>query len=176
MDNHNPGAANGPALHSGDATVKRASAGRLKRFIQRKITHDQEVGRGREFIKREMRKRLIGTSEFSRSGTISFPVARPIDELYLPASVEQAINFSSDSARAAVKAWLAEIEPMLSTRAAATFLGTSCEVLKKWRQRKKTGPKYVRVGRAIQYRYSELIRFRDEHTFGPTAVDESRSC
>jgi hypothetical protein len=56
------------------------------------------------------------------------------------------------------------LDPMLTTKQAALYLGRSVEVLKKWRQRRQ-GPSFLRYhdGR-IRYLISEIQRYFDEHT------------
>jgi hypothetical protein len=56
------------------------------------------------------------------------------------------------------------LDPMLTTKQAALYLGRSIDVLKKWRQRRQ-GPSFLRYhDGSIRYLLIELQRYLDEHT------------
>ena len=51
------------------------------------------------------------------------------------------------------------MNPNLSSAQAAAFLGVKVATLSDWRYRGR-GPRYVKMGRRVHYRYSDLIEFR----------------
>jgi predicted DNA-binding transcriptional regulator AlpA len=61
-------------------------------------------------------------------------------------------------------------EPLLNEKEAARFYGISALTLRKWRTKGK-GPRYVRIGTCVRYRYEDLV-FHLEHcpTGGHTAA------
>jgi hypothetical protein len=54
--------------------------------------------------------------------------------------------------------------PIFNERGAGTYLGLSCEKLKKWRQRDQ-GPDYIQFGKAgpVRYELNALVAFRAAH-------------
>lgn len=50
---------------------------------------------------------------------------------------------------------------LLTTEEAATILGLQAQTLAAWRCKKRYDLKYIRVGRLIRYRESDLIDFMD---------------
>lgn len=59
-------------------------------------------------------------------------------------------------------------DTLLTEVAAAKLLKLSIRTLQAWRCR-GTGPAFVRVGRAIRYRYSDLIAWVRSNTVQPSA-------
>lgn len=59
-------------------------------------------------------------------------------------------------------------DPLLSTEAAATYLGVSPGTLANWRTAKK-GPPYALIGSVVRYRKSAIDRYCEANTVG--AVD-----
>ncbi len=57
---------------------------------------------------------------------------------------------------------------LLTTKDAAERLGKHPAVLADWRHQKR-GPKYVKMGRSIRYRVSDLTAWIDAHTIEPAA-------
>lgn len=53
------------------------------------------------------------------------------------------------------------MNPNLSVAQAAAFLGVKAATLSDWRYRGR-GPRYVKMGRRVHYRYSDIIEFRDK--------------
>lgn len=47
-------------------------------------------------------------------------------------------------------------DPMLGTNDAATYLGLSTHTLEVWRREPIRGPRFVRFGKAVRYRRSDL--------------------
>lgn len=62
--------------------------------------------------------------------------------------------------------------PLLSEEAAARFLGVTKRTLKQWRQDGR-GPRFVKVGRSVRYRMTDLEAFVESHTF--TNTTEARN-
>lgn len=60
--------------------------------------------------------------------------------------------------------------PLLTERESAALLSISTRTLQAWRGR-SVGPAFVRVGRAIRYQRSELIRWIKENTATNRASD-----
>lgn len=56
----------------------------------------------------------------------------------------------------------AEIEAAIRETEAARILGCTVACLRAWRQRKR-GPAFIRVGRLVRYRPSELAEFMDRN-------------
>lgn len=56
-------------------------------------------------------------------------------------------------------------DPLLDPRALAAYLNITEEALEKWRASKR-GPAFVRVGRLIRYRQSDVDRWLREQTVG----------
>jgi predicted DNA-binding transcriptional regulator AlpA len=56
----------------------------------------------------------------------------------------------------------------LSERSVAAVLGASVALLRKWR-RTGGGPPYLRVGKLVRYRLSDLRRFMDSCAVDPNA-------
>ncbi|HEV7414879.1 MAG TPA: helix-turn-helix domain-containing protein [Tianweitania sediminis] len=52
-------------------------------------------------------------------------------------------------------------DPLLNTKRAAHYLGLSASLLEKWRTRGE-GPRFIKLGRAIRYRLSDLEAFLAE--------------
>jgi hypothetical protein len=60
------------------------------------------------------------------------------------------------------------LDPMLTTRQAAAFIGVEAETLKKWRQRDGKGPVFIRLPTGtIRYRLSSLLKFIADSTVEP---------
>ncbi len=55
------------------------------------------------------------------------------------------------------------MDRIITEREAAKLAGWSCDALIKWR-REGRGPQYIRVGRSIRYRLSDLLDWIEEHT------------
>jgi predicted DNA-binding transcriptional regulator AlpA len=58
-------------------------------------------------------------------------------------------------------------DKLLTEKEAALVLGVSVYTLQKWRLR-RVGPRYVKLGRAIRYRMSDLLDFISGNTIGPS--------
>lgn len=54
-------------------------------------------------------------------------------------------------------------DPLLDTRTAAAFLGTSVPTMERWR-RFRTGPDWVKMNYTVRYRKTALDRYLDECT------------
>lgn len=54
--------------------------------------------------------------------------------------------------------------PTLGTKDAAEFLGVKDQTLAKWRCTKEVCIPFIRVGRTIRYRISDLERFLESNT------------
>jgi excisionase family DNA binding protein len=62
------------------------------------------------------------------------------------------------------------IRPDLVTREeAAAFLGVSVQTLRLWACKGQNDLPYIKVGRAVRYRVSDLHKFLDRRTFTSTA-------
>lgn len=57
---------------------------------------------------------------------------------------------------------------MLDTDAAANYLGLQKTTLETWRSTKRVELPYVRLGRAIRYRQTDLDSFLADNTVGTT--------
>lgn len=65
-------------------------------------------------------------------------------------------------------------DALLDTHQASQLLGLSAGTLRKWRLHGR-GPAFVRLGRSVKYRRSELEGFVTRRTFRSTAIaDASR--
>jgi len=70
-----------------------------------------------------------------------------------------------------------EVDPNLETehcvpeRSAAAVLGVSVALLRKWRQT-RGGPPYLRIGKLVRYRISDLRRFMDSCAVDPNGGGE----
>lgn len=53
----------------------------------------------------------------------------------------------------------AQPDPLLPTSAAAEFLGVKAQTLEAWRSRRTVDLPFVKVGRCVRYRVSDLQRF-----------------
>jgi excisionase family DNA binding protein len=60
---------------------------------------------------------------------------------------------------------VAEAEPLLMEVQAAKFLSVSVRTLQNWRI-KQSGPPFIRIGRAVRYRRSDLSTWIDANTVG----------
>ena len=60
-----------------------------------------------------------------------------------------------------------EASMMLTTKQAAAHLSLSVSTLNKWRCY-GTGPKYLKLGRAVRYSHDELNRFLAERLYSST--------
>ncbi len=58
---------------------------------------------------------------------------------------------------------------ILTTRQAAQYLGLSMSTLNKWRCY-GTGPKYLKLGRAVRYQQEELDRYLETRLLNSTAA------
>lgn len=54
-------------------------------------------------------------------------------------------------------------DPMLGTEEAAAYLGLSVHTLEMWRRGPVRGPLFVRLGKAVRYRQSDLEAFISEN-------------
>lgn len=54
-----------------------------------------------------------------------------------------------------------DMNPNLTSAQAAAFLGVKTATLSDWRYRGR-GPRYVKMGRRVHYRYSDIIEFRNK--------------
>lgn len=59
-------------------------------------------------------------------------------------------------------------DPLLNERDAANYFNVSDSWLQKRRWSGLPGPRWLRVGRAIRYRQSDLDRYLEENSKGPT--------
>lgn len=59
-------------------------------------------------------------------------------------------------------------EKTLTCREAASFIAASARTLEGWR-RKGQGPAYIRQGRSIRYRLTDLIQFQQANKIEPGA-------
>ena len=57
---------------------------------------------------------------------------------------------------------------LVNEREAARLVGFSVAALIKWR-REGRGPRYIRVGRSIRYRVSDLVEWIQRHTVGQSS-------
>ncbi|HVZ99145.1 MAG TPA: helix-turn-helix domain-containing protein [Caulobacterales bacterium] len=58
---------------------------------------------------------------------------------------------------------------MLDTAGAARFLGVSPQTLEKWRcYRPEDGPAFMKIGRVVRYRRSDLLDFMAARVVGGT--------
>lgn len=62
-------------------------------------------------------------------------------------------------------------EQLLTSNQAADFLGISHGTLDVWRCNKRYSIPYVKVGRLVKYRMSNLIQFLDDRTEGGNKND-----
>lgn len=62
--------------------------------------------------------------------------------------------------------YMTQLNPNLTASQAAEFLGIKTTTLANWRMENK-GPKYMRVGRMIRYRYNDVVEFRDRYVVEP---------
>jgi excisionase family DNA binding protein len=58
-------------------------------------------------------------------------------------------------------------DDLLTSQEAAEVLAVAPRTLEKWREREQ-GPAYVKLGRAVRYRYGELRRWLASHTYTAT--------
>ena len=63
-------------------------------------------------------------------------------------------------------------ECLLTRAQAAKFLGVKEHTLAVWACSKRYRLPYVKVGRLVKYRYSDLIAFLDVRTQNPTSYEE----
>jgi len=64
-------------------------------------------------------------------------------------------------------------EELLTTRQAAAFLKVSPKTLERMRV-EGAGPAFVKVGRSVRYRRSDLLAFIDSNVFGSTSEYASK--
>lgn len=57
--------------------------------------------------------------------------------------------------------------PPLSTKEAARFLGTSHRTMEDWRLT-GIGPTFIKLGRLVRYRMSDILKYLDQNSFGST--------
>lgn len=57
-------------------------------------------------------------------------------------------------------------ERTLTAKEAAAFLGVSPQSLNVWRCTKRYPLPYIKIGRMIRYRYSDLVAFLEQHATG----------
>jgi len=65
-------------------------------------------------------------------------------------------------------------EPLLDERETAAFLKISVRTLQDWRL-SQAGPPFVRVGRKVRYRRSDIVGWIEERTYGRPASHAFRS-
>jgi hypothetical protein len=65
-------------------------------------------------------------------------------------------------------------DSLLTEVQAADVLNLSVRTLQAWRT-KRTGPSFVRAGRAIRYRMRDLVAWMDANTVSSTGPDASQS-
>lgn len=53
---------------------------------------------------------------------------------------------------------------LLTPEEAATFLRTTPQVLSVWRSTKQVDLKFIKLGRKVLYRYSDLIEYLEKNT------------
>ncbi len=58
---------------------------------------------------------------------------------------------------------------LLKRREAAAFLGVKPQTLALWASAKRYGLPYIKVGRSVRYRKSDLLAFLERRTVGPVA-------
>ena len=56
--------------------------------------------------------------------------------------------------------------PLVDTKKAADFLGTQPGTLEIWRHTRRVKLPYVKIGRLVRYRQSDLEQFLDKNTVG----------
>lgn len=64
-------------------------------------------------------------------------------------------------------------ECLLTRKQAAEFLGVKEHTLAVWACNKRYTLPYVKVGRLVKYRYSDLLAFVNHRTHTPTGYDEA---
>lgn len=57
-----------------------------------------------------------------------------------------------------------QFNQLLSPKQASLLLGVSIQTLAIWRCNKRYALKYVKVGRYVRYRYSDILEFLDSRT------------
>ena len=55
------------------------------------------------------------------------------------------------------------IEGLLTTREAAKLLGVTENAMRHWRRSKRLNLAYIRIGRAVRYRRSDIAEFIESH-------------
>jgi predicted DNA-binding transcriptional regulator AlpA len=63
-----------------------------------------------------------------------------------------------------VETWSAD--RLITTKIAADLLGRHPAVLADWRHQKR-GPRYIKIGKSIRYRLSDIDNWIDRHTVDP---------
>lgn len=61
---------------------------------------------------------------------------------------------------------LALLEVLLDTQGAAKILNIPAKTIVKWRSTGENNIPYIRIGRSIRYRPSDLIAYIEKHTVG----------
>lgn len=64
---------------------------------------------------------------------------------------------------------LALLEVLLDTQGAAKILNIPAKTITKWRSTGENDIPYIRIGRAIRYKPSDLIAYIERHTVGGVA-------
>jgi excisionase family DNA binding protein len=64
-------------------------------------------------------------------------------------------------------------ETLLTRKQAADFLGVKEHTLAVWACNKRYTLPYVKVGRLVKYRYSDLLNFVEQRTHNPESYDEA---
>ncbi|MFN9251402.1 MAG: helix-turn-helix transcriptional regulator [Brevundimonas sp.] len=64
---------------------------------------------------------------------------------------------------------IASARPVMSTKDAARFLGVSHRTLEDWRLT-NSGPRFVKLGRLVLYRLSDLQDYMDRNCFSHTGA------
>lgn len=63
-------------------------------------------------------------------------------------------------------------DPLLDTRAAAPVVGVEPETLEVWRSTKRYNIPYIKVGRLVRYRRSDLLKWLESRTQGAAFAGE----
>jgi len=66
---------------------------------------------------------------------------------------------------------LATIGPLVSPEQAAKYLGTTPGTLAVWRCNRRYDLPYVKVGKSVRYRQSDLERFIESRTVSPVTTE-----
>lgn len=67
------------------------------------------------------------------------------------------------TAAAKLRRSIAPIEGLLTTREAAKLLGVTENAMRHWRRSKRLPLAYIRIGRSVRYRRSDIAEFIEVH-------------